>query len=149
MQEPTDPTTTHPIINCHTHIFTGDHVPPFLAKTFLPWPVYLLLPLSMVVGLFRFWYKKIAPRLKGIDARKIREKIYRIRMFIQRTGLIRIAVFIIGVVLTISTFLILFDLIAGIDCQVRDQSDLTRIRTWSATTFRSRLRQYLCASLLF
>ena len=128
MQEPSD--TIHPIINCHTHIFTGDHVPPFLAKTFLPWPVYLLLPLSMVVGLFRFWYKKIAPRLKGIDARKIHEKMYRIRMFIQRTGLIRIAVFIIGVVLTISTFLILFDLIAGIDHQVRDQSNLTRIRTW-------------------
>ena len=61
-----------PIINCHTHIFTGDHVPPWLAKTFLPWPLYFLFPLSGIVRLFRWyyngpyrwqfmpWYKKIA-----------------------------------------------------------------------------------------
>ncbi|HRG93896.1 MAG TPA: hypothetical protein PLZ10_13160, partial [Chitinophagaceae bacterium] len=45
-----------PIINCHTHIFTGDHVPPWLAKTFLPWPIYFLLPLSGIVRLFRWYY---------------------------------------------------------------------------------------------
>lgn len=61
-----------PIINCHTHIFTGDHVPPWLAKTFIPWPFYFLFPLSGIVRLFRWyynvpyrwqfmtWYKKIA-----------------------------------------------------------------------------------------
>ncbi len=38
-----------PIINCHTHIFTGDHVPPWLAKTFLIWPLYYLFSLSGIV----------------------------------------------------------------------------------------------------
>lgn len=46
-----------PIINCHTHIFTGDHVPPFLAKTYIPAPFYFLLPLTPLVRFFRWWYK--------------------------------------------------------------------------------------------
>lgn len=69
-----------PIINCHTHIFTGDHVPPWLAKTFAPWPIYFLLPLSGIVQLFRWyyngpyrwqfmpWYKKIARILNSWKA---------------------------------------------------------------------------------
>lgn len=47
----------NPIINCHTHIFTGSHVPPFLARTFVPAPLHLLLPLNFFVFLFRWWYK--------------------------------------------------------------------------------------------
>lgn len=46
-----------PIINCHTHIFTGDHVPPFLAKSYLPVPFYWLLHLRPIVLFFRWWYK--------------------------------------------------------------------------------------------
>ncbi len=49
--------TKLPIINCHTHIFTGDNVPPFLAKTYLPWPFYYLMHLSLFVSFFRWWYK--------------------------------------------------------------------------------------------
>jgi len=44
-----------PIINCHTHIFTADHVPPFLAKTFVPTPFHFFLPLKPVVAFFRWW----------------------------------------------------------------------------------------------
>lgn len=46
-----------PIINCHTHIFTADHVPPFLAKTFIPSPFHFLLPLKPIVAFFRWWYR--------------------------------------------------------------------------------------------
>lgn len=46
-----------PIINCHTHIFTGDHVPPYLAKTFVPAPFYRLLNMNWVVAFFRRWNK--------------------------------------------------------------------------------------------
>ncbi len=46
-----------PITNCHTHIFTGDHVPPYLAKTFLPAPLYYLIPLHAIVKIFRWWYQ--------------------------------------------------------------------------------------------
>ena len=45
------------IINCHTHIFTGDHVPPFIAKTYLPTPFHVLIHLGLLVSFFRFWYK--------------------------------------------------------------------------------------------
>lgn len=46
-----------PIINCHTHIFTADHVPPFLAKTYVPTPFHFFIPLRPIVSFFRFWYK--------------------------------------------------------------------------------------------
>ncbi|MBO6515434.1 MAG: amidohydrolase family protein [Bacteroidia bacterium] len=29
-----------PLINAHVHIFTGEHVPPLIAKKFIPWPLY-------------------------------------------------------------------------------------------------------------
>lgn len=45
------------IINCHTHIFSADHVPPFIAKTYIPTPFHFLLPLRPIVTFFRFWYK--------------------------------------------------------------------------------------------
>lgn len=51
VMEPTKPAA--PIINCHTHIFTGDHVPPFIAKTYLPEPFYRLLHLSVIVSTLR------------------------------------------------------------------------------------------------
>ncbi len=46
-----------PIINCHTHIFTADHVPPFLARTFVPFPFHVLISLRLIVTFFRWWYK--------------------------------------------------------------------------------------------
>jgi predicted TIM-barrel fold metal-dependent hydrolase len=75
-----------PIINCHTHIFTGDHVPPFLAKSYLPWPLYYILHLRAFVYLFRLWYKYPAripytvPYKKAVrfitDVRKVITMLY-------------------------------------------------------------------------
>jgi predicted TIM-barrel fold metal-dependent hydrolase len=45
-----------PVINCHTHIFTGDHVPPYLAKTVAPPPLYYLINLAWVVRFFRRYH---------------------------------------------------------------------------------------------
>src|SRR4051812_3409598 len=61
-----------PIINCHTHIFTGDHVPPFLSKSYLPWPFYYALPVNILVLFFRWWYRgpdrwKYAPAYKRMQ----------------------------------------------------------------------------------
>ena len=38
-----------PIVNCHAHIFTCEHVPPYLAKTFVPWPLYYLVSLPIIL----------------------------------------------------------------------------------------------------
>jgi len=47
-----------PIVNCHVHIFTGDHVPAFLARTIVPWPFYLLINIRWALRLM-IWLRKI------------------------------------------------------------------------------------------
>ncbi|MEQ9403735.1 MAG: amidohydrolase family protein [Cyclobacteriaceae bacterium] len=47
--------TKDPIVNCHTHIFTGDHVPPYIAKTFVFWPVYKWLNVHRIIRLYKFF----------------------------------------------------------------------------------------------
>lgn len=41
------------IINCHTHIFTGDHVPPYLGKTLMPYPLYYIVNIKWLIALVR------------------------------------------------------------------------------------------------
>ncbi|MEX0362052.1 MAG: hypothetical protein AB3N10_13815, partial [Allomuricauda sp.] len=45
------------LVNCHAHVFTGNFVPPFLAKTIVPWPFYYLIYTPMVVGLVKLFFK--------------------------------------------------------------------------------------------
>lgn len=47
-----------PIQNCHTHLFTGDQVPPYLAKTLVSWPLYYILNIKWLIGLVRSFDKK-------------------------------------------------------------------------------------------
>lgn len=44
---------TDKITNCHTHIFTGDHVPPYLGKTLMPFPFYYILNIRFMIYLVR------------------------------------------------------------------------------------------------
>lgn len=120
-----------PIINCHTHIFTGDHVPPYLAKTFLPWPFYYLLPLSLIVRLFRFWYNypytwQFQPRYK-----KIQETFYRIKMFGSRYGINRFISGIFGIFLSIQVFFIVYDWLNDISNSEESlSSTIDDVRNW-------------------
>lgn len=65
----------YPIINCHTHLFTGDHVPPFLARAIIGWPWYRLINFKWV-----FWICRKIRRKKGNETfdgtanRKARQK---------------------------------------------------------------------------
>ncbi len=47
----TDNRPQQPIVNCHTHIFKGEHVPPYLAKSFVPNPVYKWLSVPRILWL--------------------------------------------------------------------------------------------------
>jgi predicted TIM-barrel fold metal-dependent hydrolase len=51
--------TKEPITNCHAHIFTGNNVPPFLAKTFLFWPFHIVLNTPFILLYFKIvsWFK--------------------------------------------------------------------------------------------
>ena len=42
------------MINCHTHIFTSKTVPPYLAKSFLPWPFYKWINTDVLMSINEF-----------------------------------------------------------------------------------------------
>lgn len=60
------------IINVHTHVFTSKFVPPFLAKTIVPWPLYYLIHTRWIVSLaqryFKYQNSKQFPDKKNTDA---------------------------------------------------------------------------------
>ncbi len=61
-----------PIINTHVHIFTGDHVPKYVAKKIIPWPLYYLTHVHVLVGIYK-WWKKNQRRLNRV--REAREHV--------------------------------------------------------------------------
>ncbi|QSB29289.1 amidohydrolase family protein [Flavobacterium sp. CLA17] len=96
------------IVNCHAHVFTGDHVPSYLAKTFLPWPLYYLLPLSPLVKLFRFWYDGPYKLQFQPFFKKCRRNLYHVKIFIIRSAILSTLRTIVGLWLTVSVFYIIF-----------------------------------------
>lgn len=93
-----------PIINCHTHIFTGDHVPPYLAKTFLPGFIQWLVSLRLIIFLFRTWYKgpykwQFKPWYK-----KIAQLAYKTKVSISRYFLPDLFYWVFGIWLTLQLF---------------------------------------------
>jgi predicted TIM-barrel fold metal-dependent hydrolase len=100
-----------PIINCHTHIFTGDNVPPYLAKTFLPFPFYYLLNLNWLVSLFR-WWNNFKNKLKYSPLSKRFEIIKnKTRIFINKFKFLKT---IVSWFVTIQVFFILFRYMASL-----------------------------------
>lgn len=47
-----------PITNCHTHVFTIDHVPNEFGKSLMPWPVYKILTIKTV----KWYYNHLTVR---------------------------------------------------------------------------------------
>ncbi len=75
----------HPIINCHTHIFTGDHVAPLLARSIIRKPFYRLVNFKWVFYFFRKYYNKSdKKRFDGSDNLKARKKFESNRKFRKR-----------------------------------------------------------------
>ena len=77
------------IINCHTHIFTSKVVPPYLAKSFLPWPLYKLINTARLMSINEFLkfdqgkWKVFYEKWKTIKI-KIKNLWYLYRTFINR-----------------------------------------------------------------
>ena len=96
-----------PIINCHTHIFTGDCVPPLLARTLVPAPFYWLLPLTPLVKLVRWWFKsKYSPFQWRFQPwyKKLVRGLYRVKMSITRYWVLTLLKAVIGLVILFSIF---------------------------------------------
>ena len=99
-----------PIINCHTHIFTGSHVPPYLAKTILPGPFYKLVNLTFIFRIFHWWYSDKGPAIKKHlpENKRKAERRYKIKMFLVRNHFWGTLVMLLGVVLFVHVFYILW-----------------------------------------
>src|SRR6187549_2255042 len=71
-----------PIINCHAHIFTGDHVPSLLGKAVIRWPFFHLVNFRWIFSFFRRYYQKAdKKRFDGTDNLKARRKLVFNRKF--------------------------------------------------------------------
>jgi hypothetical protein len=97
-----------PIINVHTHIFTGDHVPPWLAKKFIWWPFYYLFPLSGIVRLLRWWYNGPNTLFYKPAYANLVRLVYWIRMALERYIILSVIRFVAGVYLTVHVFFLCF-----------------------------------------
>jgi predicted TIM-barrel fold metal-dependent hydrolase len=108
MQQDLNNTTMHtkpPLTNCHTHIFTGDHVPPFLAKTYIPFPFYYLANLRIVIRLYRIYNKLYDRFVYSAGNRKFEIFKNKSRIFINRFGFIKT---ILNWVVSLQVLLILY-----------------------------------------
>jgi predicted TIM-barrel fold metal-dependent hydrolase len=111
-------TPKNPIINCHTHVFIGESIPPKIAKTFIPWPFYNLLTIKFILGLCRFWYTngKWSPNLWKYQEwhRNLRLGYYKYRVLLRRSVWGRILFLnILNFVITYHGILYLMDFITA------------------------------------
>ncbi len=96
-----------PIINCHTHIFKGEHVPPYLARTFVFSPLDRLLNTPRIIKIAK-WYRDLKNR-KYIDPYRERywKKQKRV-IWLQRNSFIKILLSLIGFWITLHALFVLF-----------------------------------------
>ncbi|MBL7732017.1 MAG: hypothetical protein JNM88_12625 [Chitinophagaceae bacterium] len=87
--EPQPAPEKYPIINCHTHIFTGDSVPPYLAKSIVISPFYKIFNFQLIFWFFRKRLSKKAEEVfdgtQNLKARSAfeKEKKYKKQFFRQ------------------------------------------------------------------
>lgn len=93
-------------INCHTHVFTGDHVPPYLGKKMLPAPLGYILTIPLVVNFFRWWYYKVKPLQYGHLARRFRKRYYEAGLWLHQHKAISLLLKVIAGILTLDAILI-------------------------------------------
>lgn len=128
-----------PVINCHAHIFTGDHVPPWLAKSFVPWPFYFLLRLSWFVRFFRWWYKSPGRIPYRAWFKRLREYYATFQTLFNRLGVFRT---IIEYYISLHALFFLYDFIRPVFPP--DKSDLSALML----EFRNWFDRYSLLSLL-
>ena len=97
-----------PIINCHTHIFKGEHVPPYLAKTFVPYPLYKILSVPLIL-IIATKYRDFKNR-KYIDPYREREwKKQKRAIYLKRSIALTLIVSILKLWITLNAIFILFN----------------------------------------
>jgi hypothetical protein len=95
-----------PIINCHTHIFKGEHVPPYLAKAFVPWPLYKILSIPFILWIFKRFVTKKNKKYKDPYIERERNKVKK-RIKIQRNILLKTVIMVLKTAITIQAVFII------------------------------------------
>jgi hypothetical protein len=96
--------STPPIINCHTHIFTVKDVPPLLAKTIVPWPLYLLIRTNWIASIVKIWIDFLDRLSRRVWYKKIVKGLYEFRMALKRYFILRVIKLLIGFTILLSFF---------------------------------------------
>lgn len=94
-----------PIINCHTHIFKGEHVPPYLAKTFVPWPFYKLLSVPFILWIFKRFITKKNKKYKDPYIEQQRNKI-KAKIKVQRNIVLTTIIMVFKTAITVQAIFI-------------------------------------------
>jgi hypothetical protein len=88
-----------PIINCHTHIFTGDNIPPYIGKKFMPAILYRLLTVPLIIGICKFWFThKYSPYKFNFSFQNsnLKKNLVKLKLVWQSFGILRTIVDISG-----------------------------------------------------
>lgn len=105
--------TQLPIINAHSHVFTSRHVPPLLAKKFIPFPLYYLAHLDIVIGIFNL-FRSFKNLYYQNWHRNLRRLLYYVFAAISRNPILKILHWILSVWLILLAFYYLYDWIVTI-----------------------------------
>jgi predicted TIM-barrel fold metal-dependent hydrolase len=100
-----------PIINCHTHIFTGDNIPPYIGKKFMPVILYRILTVPLIIGICKFWFtSKYSPYKFNFSFQNsnLKKNLVKLKLLWQSFGIVRTFVDVIGFLLVIFSSYILF-----------------------------------------
>ena len=100
-----------PIINCHTHIFTGKNIPPYIGKNFMPFIFYRILTTPLIIGVFKFWFNnKFSPYKFKFSFRnsRLRKNLIKVKLFWKSFWLLRTLVDVISFLLVIFSSYLLF-----------------------------------------
>lgn len=100
-----------PLINCHTHIFTSTHVPPWLARTYLWWPFYYLLHLPFIVALLKCTKALLRSLRYSWFVRSMDKVTFAIRYFFYSLGFVFT---LLSIWVTIQVFYFLYDVAVNI-----------------------------------
>lgn len=93
-----------PIINCHTHIFTGDNIPPYIGKKFMPAILYRLLTVPLIIGICKFWFThKYSPYKFNFSFQNsnLKKNLVKLKLVWQSFGILRTIVDISGFLIVI------------------------------------------------
>lgn len=109
-----------PIINCHVHTFTGDYVPPFLAKTYLPEPIHRIFSMRFIIMCIRWYYDTVKPLFFKNRYKWLKRKTYEFQIFIKRHYILGIIKLIVETYLVVAIFYYLGTWFLDIDYQYKN-----------------------------